>query len=403
MIIASAITLTLLQWQPLFDGRTLTGWEQINGTAKFRVEDGAIVGETVVGSPNSFLCTTKMYGDFELEFDVKVDNELNSGVQFRSKSVPGYQSGRVHGYQVEIDPSERGFSGGIYEEGRRGWLQDTSKNEKALKAFKRGEWNKYRVVARGNHLQTWVNGVAAADMKDDLTRWGFIGLQVHSSDKAGLQVRWRNLKIKDHGIPDNSPPKGGKWLLHTESDVKKWQSESNLGQDVGWKFRDGYLETGSGTGNILTRESFGDCKLHVEFMTDDNGLTGQANGNSGVYLMQSYEIQILNSAPRGPLIDECGALYGIKAPDYAMAYRAGQWQTYDIEFFAPVWSGTQKRSNARMTVYHNGTRIHSNVEAPQATGAGAQESPGNRPVRLQDHGNQIRFRNIWVQPIVRNH
>ena len=184
------------QSQELFNGKDFTGWKQINGTAKYEVVEGTIVGTTVEGSPNSFLCTTKNYGDFELEFEVKVDTPLNSGVQIRSNSLAEYQDGRVHGYQVEI--STNGEAGFIYDEARRGWLSTDRNNEAARAAFKDGEWNKYRVVCQGDSLKTWINDVPVADVKDDLTATGFIGLQVHSyqADKPA-QVRWRNIRLKD--------------------------------------------------------------------------------------------------------------------------------------------------------------------------------------------------------------
>ena len=188
-------------WTPLFDGKTLKGWKQLNGTAKYTVEDSCIVGTTVEGSPNSFLCTEKTYGDFMLEYDFKVDPRLNSGVQIRSESYPEYQKGRVHGYQVEIDPSEdRAWSGGIYDEARRGWLADLKNNEPARKAFKQNEWNHIRVEAVGDSIKTWINGAPAASLKDSMTPKGFIGLQVHASSLSDpLQVRWRNLRIQELG------------------------------------------------------------------------------------------------------------------------------------------------------------------------------------------------------------
>lgn len=393
-MLALFATALLAPWTPLFDGKTLTGWKQLNGTASYAIEGKEIVGRTKVGSPNSFLCTEKTYSDFELEFEVKTDPALNSGVQIRSHSVPGYQNGRVHGYQVEVDPTERAFSGGIYDEARRGWLQDLSKNERARKAFKTGQWNKYRVVAMGDHLQTWVNGVPAADLHDPLATSGFIGLQVHNSDKAGLEVRWRNVRIKDLAQP---LAKGARWLLHSEGDLKNWVSERKTGATCPWEWRDGCLVAKPNTGNILTKESFTDFEFHIEFAVTDNGLIGQANGNSGVYIMQSYEIQILNSAGRGPLLDECGSLYNIKAPDYAMALPALAWQSYDIKFTAPKWNGTAKTADARLTMYHNGVLVHNDVAVPRPTGAGAPESPTPRPIRLQDHGQDIRFRNVWVK------
>jgi len=196
---------------PLFDGKTLEGWEQHGGDAEYTVEDGAIVGTSVPKTPNSFLATKKTYGDFILELEFKVDPALNSGVQFRSnvfdkptkvgkKRIP---AGRVHGYQVEIDPSPRAYTGGIYDEGRRGWLYNLAgeKNAKARKAFKQDEWNHFRVEAVGDSIKTWINGVPAANLKDDMTAKGFIALQVHGvgnkQEKIGKQVRWRNLKIKE--------------------------------------------------------------------------------------------------------------------------------------------------------------------------------------------------------------
>ena len=135
-----------------------------------------------------------------LELEVRVDSLLNSGIQIRSNSLPDYQNGRVHGYQVEIDPSERAWSGGIYDEGRRGWLFNLQGRSAAQKAFKQGQWNHYRIEARGNHIRTWVNGVLAADLVDSMTAEGFIGLQVHSIGHPGLAgrtVEWRNVRVKE--------------------------------------------------------------------------------------------------------------------------------------------------------------------------------------------------------------
>lgn len=184
-------------WTSLFDGKTLDGWVQRNGQAKYTVESGAIVGTTVVGTPNSFLCTDRDYGDFILELEFWVDPKLNSGIQIRSESRPDYKNGRVHGYQVEIDPSDRAWSGGIYDEARRGWLYSLKDKPEAQRAFKNGEWNHYRIEAKGERIRTWVNGVPAADLYDAMTSCGFIALQVHSAKTAGLRVKWRNVRIKD--------------------------------------------------------------------------------------------------------------------------------------------------------------------------------------------------------------
>src|SRR5690606_38380285 len=139
-------------WQPLFNGKDLSGWKQLNGKAVYTVENGEIVGTTVPNEPNSFLATEEDYGDFILELELKVDPAMNSGIQFRSQSLPSYKNGRVHGYQMEIDPSPRQWSGGIYDESRRGWLYPLELNEAGKKAFKNGEWNKYRIECIGNTI-----------------------------------------------------------------------------------------------------------------------------------------------------------------------------------------------------------------------------------------------------------
>jgi hypothetical protein len=183
-------------WLSLFDGNTLNGWQQINGTARFQVQDETILGETVEGSPNSFLCTKKHYSDFELEFEVLLDPRLNSGLQIRSLSLPEFKNGRVHGYQVEI--AANGNSGFIYDEARRGWLSTDRSDETARKAFKDGEWNHFRIVAIGDTMRVWINGVPIEDLSDSMTPSGFIGLQVHSFDGPHpAWVRWRNIRIKE--------------------------------------------------------------------------------------------------------------------------------------------------------------------------------------------------------------
>jgi hypothetical protein len=198
-------------WVNLIRGDTLDGWVQRGGQAKYRVENGEIVGTSVPNTSNSFLCTRRDYGDFVLELEFKVHPDLNSGVQVRSqcfdqpkvvelngKSIK-VPAGRVHGYQVEIDPKPRAWSGGIYDEGRRGWLNNLEKNEPARKAFKQNEWNTFRIECKGDTIKTWLNGVPAADLKDAVTPSGFIALQVHGVGKREdpLEVRWRNIRIQE--------------------------------------------------------------------------------------------------------------------------------------------------------------------------------------------------------------
>ena len=189
------------KYTPIFDGKTLKGWTQRNGTATYRVEDNAIVGKTKEGSPNSFLCTDKLYGDFDLKFEVKVDNGLNSGVQIRSQTKDS-PKGRVNGPQVEIEMSgENGAeSGYIYGEAAGGWMTPADKR-KPHKHFKDGKWNAYRVLAQGPRIQVWINGQQISDLvheeKFKSHPKGFIGLQVHGIRRGSgpFEVSWRNLGI----------------------------------------------------------------------------------------------------------------------------------------------------------------------------------------------------------------
>ena len=205
-------------WIELFDGKTLDGWAVHSGFAKYRVEEGAIVGTAVKESPNSFLCTDRTFEDFILEFEVWLINpELNSGVQFRSmvaehETVFWFRNGegklqtytipadRVYGYQVEIANEEGGTSGGVYDEARRAFMDDwwPKEGSEASKAFKNNQWNKYRIECEGDHIRTIVNGVVVADFRDGLNYSGIIGLQVHDvgQDPTPYEVKWRNIRLK---------------------------------------------------------------------------------------------------------------------------------------------------------------------------------------------------------------
>lgn len=204
------------EWVSLFNGKDLSGWEQLNGTAEYQVEDGAIVGTTVPGSPNSFLCTVGDYGDFEMTFEVKVDTGLNSGVQIRSRvrgqepsgktPTKNAQRGRYFGPQVEIEAGP-GQAGYIYGEAMgTGWLSpepDAGGDKAEHELFKNDAWNQYRIIAKGPTIRTFINGQPIADLTDEKAfashPKGSIGLQVHSIPKGEgpYQVRWRNLKIRE--------------------------------------------------------------------------------------------------------------------------------------------------------------------------------------------------------------
>jgi hypothetical protein len=186
----------------LMPDTSLAGWVKRGGDATYALQtvEGVptIVGTSAPDTPNTFLCTTRVYADFELTLEFRTHDDLNSGVQFRSLSLPEYKDGRVHGYQCEIDPTPRAWTGGIYDEGRRGWLADLSDRPEARAAYRKGAWNTMRVRAVGDEISTWINGVACVEgFRDGMTREGFIALQVHGVGprKAPLTSMWRRIEI----------------------------------------------------------------------------------------------------------------------------------------------------------------------------------------------------------------
>jgi HEAT repeat protein len=406
-------------WRPLFNGTDLHDWVQRGGKAIYRIEDDQIVGQSVPNTPNSFLCTRDEFANFILEFEFLVDPRLNSGVQIRSQSLDSYRNGVVHGYQIEIDPSARAWSAGIYDESRRGWLADLRDNPDAREAFRQNDWNHVRVEAVGERIRTWINGVAAADLRDDLTPSGFIALQVHGvSTDEPMTVRWRRIRIQELDdragttrdllgpVTDTmgqAPPADAVVLLGPDGDLSEWKSVRAGVDEVPWRWQDGALRAAPASGSIETVREFTDFHLHIEFNVTavPGGQHSQANGNSGVYILRRYEIQILNSygQPLGPA-NECGAIYQVKAPDANASRPAGEWQSYDIVFRSPRWdaAGT-KTENARVSVLHNGRLIHDNAAIPNKTGAGAAEAPTPGPILLQDHMSPVRFRNAWIREL----
>lgn len=199
--------------QPLFDGKTLNGWNQCNGKASYTIEGSVLVGETVHGSPNSFLCTDRDFANFVLELDEKNDPELNSGIQIRSHRYEKetdtmvnnkgmrprhWPAGRVHGYQVEIANEKGGNNGGIFDEAGRGWIGEIPPESACGHAYHDNQWNHYKVIANGDHIQTWVNGVACADIHDSKEKSGFIALQVHEyGGPKPVRVWFRNIRLEE--------------------------------------------------------------------------------------------------------------------------------------------------------------------------------------------------------------
>jgi hypothetical protein len=414
-------------WVILFDGKSTAGWVQRGGKAVYAVEDGALVGRTVLDTPNSFLCPPKEYADFVLEFEVWVDPKLNSGVQVRSESKPDYRSGVVHGYQVEIDPSERAWSGGLYDEQRRGWLVNPKDDPAAQKAFKVGEWNRYRVEAAGDRLRTWVNDVPVSDLVDGMTRSGFIGFQVHQAKEAGLAVKWRDIRLKElapartgltpNTLTDAERAEGWKllWDGHTN-----WGWRSAKGEEFpkeGWEIRNGELsvvETGGAEsragGDIVTEATYAAFDLKAEFR-----LTPGAN--SGIKYYVDTE---LNKAEGSAIGLEFQLLDDAVHPDAKMG-RDGNRTLGSLYDLVPAAAGKKTKpigewnearivstgrhvehwlNGAKVLEYERGSEEFRKLVAIskyEVWPAFGEKPSGN--ILLQDHGNRVSFRNVKIREL----
>ena len=195
-----------LKWKNLFNEKDLSSFKILNGRADFKIENGIIIGISKMNTPNTFLATKRKYDDFILEFEAYIEDGLNSGVQFRSNSFSDYKDGRVHGYQCEIETSSRRWSGGIYDEARRGWLYPLTRNPKSKNAYVKNQWNHFRIEAYGNNIRTYVNGIHCTNLFDDLSSDGFIAFQVHSIkslENEGKKVFWKNIRILDSNVESN--------------------------------------------------------------------------------------------------------------------------------------------------------------------------------------------------------
>jgi hypothetical protein len=426
-------------WEYLFNGKDLTGWKQLNGQAKYEVRDGAIVGTSVMGTPNSFLTTEKNYGDFILELDVKVDNKLNSGIQIRSLSTPEYQNGRVHGYQVEIDPSDRAYSAGIYDEARRGWLYPLDLNPEGKKAFKKDEWNKYRIEAIGTSIRTFLNGKPVAHVIDDMTPSGFICLQVHSigsKDLEGTQVSWKNVRIKTTNLKpspaaniaivnlipnvlDQAEKAQGWSLLFDGKSVDQWRSYGGTDfPSKRWNYNDGSItitkSDGSETGNdIVTRKEYGPA-FEFEF---DFKLTEGANSGVKYFVDPKF-----NSKGKSGIGCEYQVLDDEKHPDAKLGKNGNRTiaSFYDV-IPADRPKNSMKKigewNKGRILVQKDGTVQHflngykvveyvrgspqfkEFVAASKFKGFEGFGMSNTGHLLLQDHGDNVSFRSLKVREI----
>jgi len=430
------------QWEPMFNGKDLKGWTKLNGTADYMVKDGAIVGTSKSKTPNTFLTTGKVYADFILEFAFKVENGLNSGVQFRSQSKQEYNNGRVHGYQYEIDPSPRAWSGGIYDEARRGWLYPMEKNPAAKTAFKANEWNKARIEAVGTSIRTWLNGIPCADLLDDLpaAASGFIALQVHAISKPedeGKIIQWKDIRISTKDIEQyltaatpavyqaNSIDNTVSAAEHKEGWKLLWDGKTTGGwrgakltsfPEKGWKMENGVLKVlnssgGESTngGDIVTIKKYKNFELTADFKITDGANSGikyfvDTELNKGEGSSIGCEFQILDDklhpdAKLGVANNRTlGSLYDLIAAPTDKFFRKSDFNTARI-----VVNGSRVvhyLNDKKVVEYERGTQLWRALVAyskyAKYTGFGELEE-GH--ILLQDHGNEVSFKNIKIREL----
>jgi hypothetical protein len=425
------------KWTLLFNGKDLSNWKPLNGKAKYEVQNGEIVGITVSGEPNSFLATKESYSDFILELEFKVDPAINSGIQFRSESRPDYKDGRVHGYQYEIDPSARAWSGGIYDEARREWLYPMEYNPSAKTAFKQNEWNTVRIEAIGNTMRTFLNGISAAHLVDDLTPRGFIALQVHAIGKdktAGQQVRWRNIRIQtDHLVPtpyDNifvantlqnnlsdQEKKNGLVLLWDGRTTNGWRGAyKEKFPENGWEIKDGMLSVikSSGAesqngGDIVTVNEYDAFDLQFEFKLTEGANSGvkyfvtEKEGNKGSAIGLEYQVLDDDKHPdakQGVVGNRTlASLYDL-IPSLKIKsglHKIGEWNFGRIIAY-PDNHVEHWLNGYKVVEYVRGSLIYQTLVArskyAQWPNFGMAEKGR---VLLQDHGDMVSFRSIKIK------
>lgn len=316
-------------WHKPFNGDSFAGWTQRGGQAHYSIREGMIVGTTRTRTPNSFLCTNREYADFIFEVELKADPRMNSGIQIRSASIPSYHNGVVHGYQVEIDPSDRAWSGGIYDESRRGWINNLEDNEAARKAYRRTGWNHYRIVAIGDHIRTFVNGVPAADLRDSLSLSGFIALQVHSTKhEEPMEILWRNLSIKDLGRHEWKPLFDGQTFTGwTPRPGGEWSINDHTLRGTSERAEKRH-------GLLMSDAEFDDFTVRLKFKVSqgDSGFYFRSSPVAGAVGINGFQVELDTSYETGGLYETGGRAWVVQHPAEKKTrwYKQGDWNDLTV-------------------------------------------------------------------------
>lgn len=424
-------------WVKLFNGKDLSGWTQLNGKASYNVENGEIVGTTVFNEPNSFLATTTAYSDFVLELEFKLDDDMNSGIQFRSESKPDYQKGRVHGYQAEIDPSPRSWTGGIYDEARREWLYPLEYNVGAKSAYKKNAWNTCRIECIGNVMRVWINGIPTAHLVDNMTTSGFIALQVHAVGKpeeSGKKIRWRNIRIQTKNLRES--PLDSIFVVNTIpntlSDQEKrngvtllWDGQTPAGwrgayktefPKQGWSYENGILEVKKSTGgesqnggDIVTEKQFSAFDLQFEFKLTEGANSGvkyfvtEKEGNTGSAIGLEYQILDDERHPDAKLgvvgNRTLGSLYDLipSLKNSRGIRKIGEWNSGRIIVY-PDNRIEHWLNGYKIVEYQRGTPIFYALVARSKYAVWENFGMAEKGrILLQDHGDEVLFRSIKIR------